>query len=165
MWTLLGIAGIRNPGRAALADGSSRLFKAGGSFATVSPMPDSGLPSLRGVKVLVVEDDEATRYILSKQLETTGAIVTAVEDARQAVEVLRSEAIDVLLTDILLRDGNGLHLLASIPSRPPVAIAITAFIDDAPMERALSAGFNLYLPKPVDPVVLAQEIAQRIGSR
>jgi CheY-like chemotaxis protein len=126
---------------------------------------DAASPSLRGVKVLIVQDDEATRYILSKQLDATGAVVTAVEDARQAVEVLRSEAIDVLLTDILLRDGNGLHLLAGVPSRPPVAIAISAFIDDAPMEQALSAGFDLYLPKPVDPRVLAQEIARRVGSR
>ena len=128
-------------------------------------MTDAGLPSLRGVKVLVVEDDEAARYILSKQLEQAGAIVTAVENARQAVEVLGSEAIDVLLTDILLRDANGLQLLASLPSRPPVAIVVTAFIDDAVLERALSAGFNLYLPKPLDPLVLVQEIAQRVGSR
>ena len=128
-------------------------------------MSHADLPSLQGVKVLVVEDDEATRYVLSRQLEATGAIITAVEDARQAVEVLRSGAIDVLLTDILLRDGNGLDLLASVPSRPRVAIAVTAFIDDAPMEHALRAGFDLSLSKPVDPRVLAQEIARRVGSR
>ncbi len=128
-------------------------------------MSKAGLQSLRGVKVLIVEDDETTRHILSKQLEATGAIIVAVEDARQAVGVLRSETIDVLLTDILLRDGNGLDLLASAPSRPPVAIAIAAFIDDAPMEQAVRAGFDLYLAKPVDPRVLAQEIARRVGSR
>jgi two-component system CheB/CheR fusion protein len=108
-------------------------------------MSDGGLPSLRGVKVLVVDDDEATRYIWSRQLGPTGASVTTVEDARQAVEILRSEAIDVLVTDIRLRDVDGLELLASAPSRPPVAIAVTQFDDETVRERALRAGFNLYL--------------------
>ena len=131
----------------------------------VSPLSDAGLPSLRGVKVLVVDDDEATRYICSRQFGPTGASVTIVEDARQAVEVLRSEAVDVLLTDIRLRDADGLELLASASSRPPVAIAVSELDDEAVRERALSAGFDLYLPKRVDPRVLAQEIARRVGSR
>jgi CheY-like chemotaxis protein len=133
--------------------------------ARVSPVSRAGLPSLQGVKILVVEDDEETRDVLSRQQDATGATITAVEDARQAVEVLSSGAIDVVLTDILLRDGTSLDLLASVPSRPRVAIAVTAFIDDAPMEQALRAGFDLCLPKPVDPRVLAQEIARRVGFR
>ena len=133
--------------------------------ARVSPVSDAGLPSLRGVKVLVVDDDEATRYIWSRQLAPTGASVTTVEDTRHAVEVLRSEAVDVLLTDIRLRDADGLELLASAPSRPRVAIVVTEFDDETVRERALRAGFNLYLPKPVDPQMLAQEIARRVGSR
>jgi CheY-like chemotaxis protein len=115
--------------------------------------------------VLVVDDDAATRYIWSRQFGPTGASVTTVEDARQAVEILRSEAVDVLLTDIRLRDADGLELLASASSQPPVAIAVTKFDDETVRERALSAGFDLYLPKPVDPRVLAQEIARRVGPR
>jgi CheY-like chemotaxis protein len=53
------------------------------------------------------------------------------------VEILRSEAIDLLLTDIKSRDIDGLQLLASAPSRPPVAIAVTAFDDETVRERAL----------------------------
>ena len=133
--------------------------------ARVSPVSDAGLPSLRGVKVLVVDDDEAARYIWSRQFGPTGASVTTAEDARRAVEILRSEAVDVLLTDIRLRDADGLELLASASSRPAVAIAVTEIDDETVRERALSAGFDLYLPKPVDPRVLAQEIARRVGSR
>ena len=70
-----------------------------------------------------------------------------------------------LLTDIRLRDADGLELLASASSRPPVAIAVTKFDDETVRERALSAGFDLYLPKPGDPRALAQEIARRVGSR
>ena len=115
--------------------------------------------------MLVVDDDEATRCIWSRQFGATGATVTTVEDARQAVEILRSEAVDVLLTDIRLRDADGLELLASASSRPPVVIAVSELDDETVRERALSAGFDLYLPKPVDPRVLAQEIARRVGSR
>lgn len=133
--------------------------------ARVPPVSDAGLPPLRGVKVLVVDDDEATRCIWSRQFGATGATVTTVEDARQAVEILRSEAVDVLLTDIRLRDVDGLELLASASSRPPMVIAVSEFDDETVRERALSAGFDLYLPKPVDSRVLAQEIARRVGSR
>ena len=115
--------------------------------------------------MLVVDDDEATRCIWSRQFGATGATVTTVEDARQAVEILRSEAVDVLLTDIRLRDADGLELLASASSRPPVVIAVSELDDETVRERALGAGFDLYLPKPVDPRVLAQEIARRVGSR
>ena len=125
-------------------------------------MPDAALPSLQGVKVLVVEDDEATGYILSKP---TGAIVTTVGDATQALDVLRSRAVDVLVVDLLLPGMNGLELLANVPPGARLAIAVTAFDDTMTQERALRAGFNLYLRKPVDPHVLAQEIAPRVGPR
>ena len=128
-------------------------------------MPDAALPSLQGVKVLVVEDDEATGYILSKQLGPTGAIVTTVGDATQALDVLRSRAVDVLVVDLLLPGMNGLELLANVPPGARLAIAVTAFDDTMTQERALRAGFNLYLRKPVDPHVLAQEIAPRVGPR
>ena len=128
-------------------------------------MPDAALPSLHGVTVLVVEDDEATGYILSKQLEPTGAIVTTVGNAIQALDVLRSRAVDVLVVDLLLPGGmNGLELLANVPSGSRVAIAVTAFDDTMTQERALRAGFNLYPRKPVDPQMLAQEIARRVAT-
>jgi CheY-like chemotaxis protein len=128
-------------------------------------VPDAALPSLQGVKVLVVEDDEATGYILSKQLGPTGAIVTTVGDATQALDVLRSRAVDVLVVDLLLPGMNGLELLANVPPGARLAIAVTAFDDTMTQERALRAGFNLYLRTPVDPHVLAQEIARRVGPR
>jgi CheY-like chemotaxis protein len=65
-------------------------------------MSDTGLPRLIGVKVLVVEDDEATRYAWSRQLARTGATVVTAEDAEHALAVLKAEAIDVLLADLAL---------------------------------------------------------------
>ena len=59
---------------------------------------------------------------------------------------------------------NGLELLANVPSGSRVAIAVTAFDDTMTQERALRAGFNLYPRKPVDPQMLAQEIARRVAT-
>jgi CheY-like chemotaxis protein len=87
------------------------------------------------------------------------------KDAESALTVLQSEPIDVLVADLVLPGVNGLQLLERAPGRPPVAIAVTAFDDRVSRERALETGFNAYLSKPVDPLVLAQEIAQRAGPR
>jgi CheY-like chemotaxis protein len=57
---------------------------------------DSGPPPLTGVTVLIVEDDEATRYIFSRQLAQTGASVTVVEDGEAALHVLGAALMDVL---------------------------------------------------------------------
>jgi CheY-like chemotaxis protein len=62
----------------------------------------SGLSPLTGVTVLIVEDDNATRYILSQQLSQTGAIVTLVEDAEAAFAILRASTVDVLVIDLKL---------------------------------------------------------------
>jgi CheY-like chemotaxis protein len=125
---------------------------------------DSGLPPLTGVKVLVVEDDEATRYTFSRHLSQTGAIVTVVEDAESALRVLRAESTDVLVVDLKLPGLDGLQLLARAPTRPRATIAVTAFDDAATRDRALRSGFNAYFPKPVEPERLVQEIARQLGS-
>jgi CheY-like chemotaxis protein len=143
----------------------SRGIDARRSFARVSPVPDAALPSLQGIKVLVVEDDEATRYIFSRQLSQTGAIVTVVEDAESALLVLHAESTDVLVVDLKLPGLNGLQLLAQTPTRPRATIAITAFDDATTRDRALRSGFKAYLPKPVEPERLVQEIARQLGSQ
>jgi CheY-like chemotaxis protein len=83
------------------------------------------LPSLGGVKVLVVEDSEATRYVLSRQLARTGAIVQTVNDTEGALPT--STPIDVLIVDLKLPGLDGLELMAWTPTRPPVTITVTAF--------------------------------------
>jgi CheY-like chemotaxis protein len=125
----------------------------------------SGPPPLTGVTVLIVEDDEATRYIFSRHLAQTGASVTLVEDGEAALRVLGAASVDVLVVDLKLPGLDGFKLLALAPTRPPVTIAVSAFDDNEMRERVATAGFNAYIPKPVQPEMLIQEIARHVGSQ
>ena len=73
-------------------------------------------------------------------------------------------SIDVLVVDLKLPGLDGFKLLARALTRPPVTIAVSAFDDDEIRERVAEAGFNAYLPKPVEPETLVREIARRVGS-
>ena len=120
---------------------------------------------LTAVKVLVVDDDEATRYAWTRVLAGAGATVKAAENAEGALQVLRTDAVDVLMSDLVLPGLSGLRLLERVRTLPRhvIAIAVTAFDEEGQRERAIRAGFDVYLVKPVDPLVLVQEIAQRMS--
>ena len=126
---------------------------------------DNGLPSLVGVKVLVVEDDEATGYVLSRQLERAGAVVQTVDGAEGALPILHSERIDVLVVTSSCPASTASNCWRGFQRVPRVTIAVTAFDDHGLRERARLAGFNAYLPKPVEPEILVHEIARRVGSQ
>src|SRR5262245_61775693 len=91
-----------------------------------------GHPSLRGVRVLLVEDDEDTREVLTLGLELQGAYVRAVGSAREAIGAVQEYTPDVILSDIGLPDEDGLTLIRRLrrlpdaPGRIPAA-AVTAF--------------------------------------
>ena len=120
-----------------------------------------------GLRVLVVEDNEATRYAWCRYLAFAGATVTAAEDGVQARQALQGEVIDVLVVDLVLPDTDGVQLLADSRARwqGMMAIAVTAFDENEHRTQALTAGFDAYLVKPVLPSALVQEIARLIGPR
>jgi CheY-like chemotaxis protein len=116
---------------------------------------------LGGVSILVVEDDEATRYAWCRYLAFAGATVVAAEDGRQALQALNAEAIDVLVIDLTVPDIDGFQVWAGARrSQGLAAIAVTAFDDDRQRSRAIEVGFAAYLVKPLLPSVLAQEIVR-----
>jgi PAS domain S-box-containing protein len=113
------------------------------------------VPSIEGVRVLLVDDDPETLMMLRRVLEGYGAEVTAVSNAADARAAFDKERPDVLLSDIALPAEDGYGLIASIRDREndeerTPAIAVTAFTRPDDRIRVLSSGFNLYLSKPVD---------------
>ncbi|HSK79323.1 MAG TPA: response regulator [Thermoanaerobaculia bacterium] len=153
---------VRIPIRADLAPS----LAAGRAAAAGQSSWDSAL--LAGVHVLIVEDEADTRDLLAMALEQCGARVTAVGTAAEALEAL-SELPDVLLSDIGLPVEDGYTLLrkvrlldASRGGSVPAA-AITAYARAEDRLKALEAGFQTHLTKPIDPSELMDTVARLAG--
>jgi CheY-like chemotaxis protein len=128
-------------------------------------------PDLTGIRVLVVEDDDDARGFVEKVLETRGAIVTTASSAPEALSILGQERIDLLLSDIEMPGKDGYQLIEELRQRPPKeggsvpAAALTAYARSEDRLRALRAGFQLHLVKPVQPSELVSVVASLAARR
>ena len=112
-------------------------------------------------KILVVDDDEATRLGLELLLEHSGYEVLSASTVPSAIRLLASENPDLLIVDIRLDAYNGLHLVALRP-RPIPAIVLTGFADPSIEADARSLGAE-FLLKPVDPSALTAVVDRLIS--
>ncbi|MDI9637109.1 PAS domain S-box protein [Geitlerinema splendidum] len=125
---------------------------------------------LSGVRVLVVDDEADTREFVTFLLEEAGAIATTVTSAEEVLSVLAQSQPDVLLSDIGMPGIDGYMLMQRIRALPPErggqvkAIALTAYAGKFDRHRALAAGFQQHLSKPVEPEGLIRAIAQMLHS-
>lgn len=113
-------------------------------------------PSLEGIRVLAVDDDDDARELLRALLESRHAEVVVASSAREAFSLLGEAHPDVVVSDIAMPDEDGYGLIRRIRGlteeeggRTP-AIAVTAYTGAADRSRAMTAGFNHHVPKPVD---------------
>jgi PAS domain S-box-containing protein len=112
---------------------------------------------LKNRRILLVEDDPDTRELLKTLLERHGAQVTAVSSSTDALSEIARAKPDVILSDIGMVGENGYELIRKIRSLSPdaggriPAIALTAYAGPTDRRRALLAGFQTHLAKPVDP--------------
>lgn len=120
---------------------------------------------LDGVHVLIVDDERDARDLLITILAQSGAGVTAVATVADALEELRIKKPDLLMSDIEMPDEDGYSLIRRVraledrQSRSIPAIALTAHARASDRLRALSAGYQLHMPKPVEPAELVMAIA------
>ncbi|GAA6614450.1 ATP-binding protein [Scytonema sp. NUACC26] len=139
----------------------------------INPNPKTPPPSidLSNIKVLVVEDDAGTREFITFALEQYGANVNAVESATGAIETLAQSKPDILLIDLGMPKINGYTLLRQIRSMTQEqggkipAVALTAYVGENDRQLALGAGFQMHVPKPVEPAEIATAIAQLLGKK
>jgi signal transduction histidine kinase/CheY-like chemotaxis protein len=122
-------------------------------------------PELHGVKVLAVDDEADARHLLTTVLERCGAEVRTCSSAAEAFEILKGYDPDVLISDIGMPDATGYDLIKKVRSgeagrsgRIP-AVALTAYARVEDRLQALTAGYNMHVPKPVEPAELAVVIA------
>ena len=127
----------------------------GSTMAASSTAPPEG-PSrqLQGVRVLVVDDDPNTLDMLTEALRTSGAEVTGAGSARHALARLAESRADVIVSDIAMPGEDGLwlmHRVRTLPGRLGAipAVALTALARSEDRKRAIEAGFQIHMTKPV----------------
>jgi signal transduction histidine kinase/CheY-like chemotaxis protein len=126
-------------------------------------------PSLEGLRILVVDDEADARDMLRAVLELCGAEVTTAESAEAALEIIGRSRPDVLISDIGMPLEDGYSFIAKVRAteagqdeRIP-AIALTAYARVEDRVRALNAGFQVHVPKPIEPVELVAVVASLTG--
>ncbi len=134
-----------------------------------SPLWLDAAPSLGGVRVLVVDDHEDAREVLRAVLERCGASVVVAASAAEALRRLPAERPDVVLSDVEMPEQNGYDLLRQMRSLPAErggltpAVALTAYASADDRVKLLRAGFQMHVPKPVQPAELATVVASLAG--
>jgi CheY-like chemotaxis protein/anti-sigma regulatory factor (Ser/Thr protein kinase) len=124
---------------------------------------------LEGLRALVVDDEPDARDLFRILLESCGIEVRAVGTVREALAELENGPPDVIISDIGMPEEDGYALISRIRALPEKnsanvpAIALSAFAGSNERTRALLAGFNLHMGKPVEPAQLLAAIADLAG--
>ena len=133
--------------------------------------PAHDAASLRGVRVLVVDDEHDARELLCHVLEERGATVISASSAEQALSFMRSGQPDVLVSDIAMPGMDGYMLLARVRAGEVgvaadlPAIATTAFARAEDRARALALGYQAHLSKPISPGELVVTVAEVVRAK
>src|SRR6266550_5782054 len=125
--------------------------------------------NLEGVLVLLVADDRDTRELIGIMLERVGASVTTIASSSKALAALERMRPHILIIDIGLPDEDGYALIRKVRAlldqreEKIPAVALTAYASEEDREQALSAGFEIHMPKPPGPRQLVEVVARLTG--
>jgi CheY-like chemotaxis protein len=118
------------------------------------------LAVLKGIKVLLLEDEPDTRDLLAFVMHNEGAGVVSAQSVPEGLERVKAERPDVIVADIGLPEYNGYAFIAALRKdedrglRTTPVIALTAFATAADRDTALVSGFDMYMAKPFEPAGL-----------
>ncbi|HEX8914200.1 MAG TPA: response regulator, partial [Humisphaera sp.] len=137
-----------------------------GPRPTVGPAaPSGGNSTLAGVTVLVVDDEPDSLAVVRLVLEECGATVLTAGSADEALDVLARRRVGVLVSDVGMPDVDGYEFLRRVRRLEPAlggdvpAAALTAFARSEDRTRALRAGYQTHVAKPVEPTELVSAVA------
>ena len=122
------------------------------------------LPSLAGVHALVVDDEADARDLIQRVLQEQGATVSVAASGAEAMRIMETSEPDILISDVGMPDMDGYQLMRRIRASEPKgrrlpALALTAFARAEDRKRALLAGYQSHVAKPVDLAELVIVIA------
>jgi signal transduction histidine kinase/ActR/RegA family two-component response regulator len=137
--------------------------------AVADETPALPMRHLHGARILIVEDEPQTRELFGAIMENAGGEVRVAASARDATAILSTWWPEVLLSDIEMPHEDGYVLMEQVNAmerrerRPITAVAVTAHSRPEDRLRALEAGFQWHLPKPVEPSELVAVVASLTG--
>ena len=123
-------------------------------------------PEIKNLQILLVDDEPDTRDMLAFVFRRCEAEVTDVSSVAEALEAIKNGKFDVLVSDIGMPERDGYDLIRNIRQLPPAeggripAVALTAYARFEDRLKALSAGFQMHVPKPVEPAELLTIVAK-----
>jgi PAS domain S-box-containing protein len=156
---------VRLPLRAVRATAESRAGDGAGATET-----DSRDRRLGGVRVLVVDDEEDARELVATLLRRMGAEVGVAASAAEAMTLIERERPDVLLSDVEMPHEDGYSLIRRVRRLPAErggdvpAAAVTAYARPEDRQRALDAGFQSHVAKPIEPALLADLVLDLVSN-
>jgi CheY-like chemotaxis protein len=164
-----GSEGVRNDGEGPEA-ASGREPSAAVPGTVPGPEVDLSANPMAGVRALLVEDEPDSRELLARLLESCGAEVRVAGSAAEALTLLVREHPDLLISDIAMPGETGYDLIERVRALAPEAggttpaIAVTAYTGAEDARRALRAGYQAHLSKPVQLRELVRLVAELLGS-
>ena len=160
---LFGLTDTRNlePSSISPLTGVSRDL-VGEIMRSIQPITPKHKPNLLSGRILVVDDTEANRDLLSRRLRRQGHTVATADGGRSALEAVAKSQFDLVLLDLMMPGINGLEVLKLLKANPvdqhiPVMM-ISALDEIDSIVRCIEAGAEDYIPKPFDPVLLGARI-------
>ncbi|HLM74175.1 MAG TPA: ATP-binding protein, partial [Polyangiaceae bacterium] len=127
---------------------------------------------LKGLHVLIIEDEEDARDLMASILEACGTRVSLASTAAEGIELFRQETPDVMVSDVGMPGESGYDLIRKVRLLPPdqggrtPAVALTAYARMEDRTRALMMGFDIHIPKPIEPselLVVLAHLASRFA--
>lgn len=117
-------------------------------------------------KILIVDDDRATRHVLRAVLTEAGFATSVAEDGVDALEMLRHRRVDLLLLDVWMPRMNGLELLAKLRTRKARPRVVVMTSDEAPetLLKAVREQAVRYIHKPVAPAALVETVRDALAA-
>ena len=146
-------------------------YESGRAQPSALTAPLQQAPDLAGIKVLVVDDEPDTRDMLRTMIEQLGAQVKVCASSGEALQIFHEWLPDVIVSDIEMPGEDGYQLMRRIRELAPEhggktpAVALTAYARTDDRMRALSAGYQMHVAKPADPIELAAVIASLASPR
>jgi CheY-like chemotaxis protein len=139
------------------------------TLGSVDAVASDGKTLLANLNILVIDDDQDARDLISTTLRQAGAAVVAAASVEEALAQARATTPQAIVSDIGLPGSTGYDLIREIRRRPETAgipaIALTAFGRVEDREKALAAGFQFHITKPVEPQHLVRLLAQLVNAR